>query len=63
MEKIYKKMDVKWTAEEQMIFQKAIDLCYKCAEDDDLEDWAQENCSKSFVDVGRYLQEFINNSI
>ena len=46
-----------------MIFQKAIDLCYKCAGDDDLEDWAQENCSESFVDVGKYLQEFIDNSI
>lgn len=63
MEKIYKKMDVKWTEEEQMIFQKAIDLCYQCASDEDLEDWAQENCSESFADVGRYLQQFINNSI
>ena len=58
MEKIYKRMDVQWTAEEQMIFQKAIDLC-----NEDLEDWAQENCSESFVDVGKYLQEFIDNSI
>ena len=63
MEKIYQRMDVQWTKEEKMIFQKAIDLCYKCAGDDDLEDWAQENCSESFVDVGKYLQEFIDNSI
>ena len=63
MEKIYRRMDVQWTTEERMIFQKAIDLCYKCADDEDLEDWAQENCRESFVDVGGYLQDFINNSI
>ena len=63
MEKVYRQMDVRWTKEELEILQKAIDLCFKCADDEQMEDWAQDRCRESFVDVGGYLQDFVNNSI
>lgn len=63
MEKIKRQLDIRWSKEEQEIFQKAIDLCFKCASDEDLEDWARDNCREGFFDVGRYLQDFIDNSI
>ena len=63
MEKIKRQLDIRWSKEELEIFQKAIDLCFKCAGDEDMEDWAQENCRESFVDVMGYLQDFIDNSI
>ncbi len=63
MEKVYQQMDVRWTKEEREIFQKAIDLCWRCAEDEQMEDWAQDRCRESFVDVANYLQDYLNNSL
>lgn len=61
--KIRRQLDIEWTEEELDILQKAKTLCDKCAEDEELEDWAQENCRESFSDVAGYLQDFLDNSI
>lgn len=63
MEKIYRQMDVRWTQEEMAILSKAVELCRKCAEDEMMEDWAQENCRESFFDMANYLQDYIDCSV
>ena len=63
MEKIKRQLDIHWSKEETEILEKARELCRQCAEDEEMEDWAQENCRESFFDVAGYLQDFLDNSI
>jgi hypothetical protein len=61
--KIRRQLDVEWTAEEMEILEKARDLCRKCADDEEMEEWAQENCRESFWDIALGLSDFMGNSI
>lgn len=61
--KIRRQLDIEWTEEELEVLEKAKTLCSKCAEDKELEDWAQENCRESFFDVALALKTFIDSSI
>lgn len=63
MEKILRQMDVRWSKEEMEILEKARDLCRQCAEDEDMEDWARDNCRESFWDMALGLSDFMGNSI
>ena len=63
MEKIKRQLDIRWSKEELEILEKARELCRQCAEDEEMEDWAQENCRESFFDVAGYLQDFLDNSM
>lgn len=63
MEKIKRQLDIRWSKEETEILEKARELCRHCAEDEEMEDWAQENCRESFFDVALALKTFIDSSI
>ena len=61
--KIKRNINVEWTPEEFEILRKAYDLCSTLAEDEEMEDWAQENCREGFGDVAGALSDFIDQSI
>lgn len=63
MEKIKKQLDIRWSKEELEILEKARELCRQYAEDEEMEDWAQENCRGSFWNTALALSDFIGNSI
>lgn len=63
MEKIKKQLDIRWSKKELEILEKARELCRQCAEDEEMEDWAQENCRGSFWNTALALSDFIGNSI
>lgn len=59
---IIKQIQVRWTAEELIILEQARELCRECARDEDMEQWARDNCQASFWDVAKELSDFINES-